>query len=413
MLRFGISWVGRRLTVAGIPLIAACGGASTGAPVNTPPPVERAAPRLDAPAAPPAAPVERRALCGQEVPVNSERFSCNQLDFTDLTSLEGMSQLRELVLASSGVSDLRPLATLPRLEALDLESTDVTDLSPLTALPNLTRLRVVFRTTMVTEHPRVLTALNRPIPKIDLSPLAQLPKLERLSLGFVAVDSLEPLSQVKELRRLMLVSVDAPAGALRGMAGLEKLEQVVLMASPCRELDVLASSRQMRMLFIHGCRRADLRPLAHLTGLQRVTLSSVEGRGARELSNLKTVKALDASQSRLDDYSFLSAMTKLESLDLSGSSLTNAAPLASLSQLRSVDLSGTKVIRLEPLKGLAHLQRLVLSGDPSHAFNQPTTPDPKLRVQVERLRRVRPTLKFEYRSDQPNEIAQLPAIFDD
>jgi len=61
---------------------------------------------------------------------------------TDLAPLKGLSSLRELVLDEVPVTDLTPLKGLTGLRKLSLLDTPVTDLTPLEGLPNLKTLHV-------------------------------------------------------------------------------------------------------------------------------------------------------------------------------------------------------------------------------------------------------------------------------
>lgn len=349
-------------------------------------------------------------VCGQDVRISAEALACNDLQFDDLRALAELTSLRHLDLSRTGVTDLSPLAGRTRLESLDLQSTDVTDLKPLATLTGLERLRLVYRTTATTAHPRVLTALARPTPKVDLGPLARLPALLRVELGFIAVDSLAPLAVPRGLRRLGLVAVEAPANALAALAGLTELERVGLSDAPCRNLEALSTSTRMTHLSVHRCRRVDLRHLAALTELRTLTLSAVEGRGARELSALTRVRELDLSESRLDDYTFIRHLTGVASADLSRSAVTDLTALASLSQLRFLDVSKTRVSRLMALEKLTGLERLRVSGVDSEAA---AGPDPKLASAVARLERRLPKLRVEYDSGSSTVLPRTLSVFDD
>lgn len=87
---------------------------------------------------------------------------------SDLTSLAGLTALRELNLAYTRVSDLTPLAGLTALRYLNLASTRVSDLTPLSGLTGLQVLRLAHR-------PRDLEPL-------DLTPLAGLTGLKDLDI---------------------------------------------------------------------------------------------------------------------------------------------------------------------------------------------------------------------------------------
>ncbi len=353
--------------------------------------------------------VERTVrACGQDVPVSTTAFSCNDLQFDDLRSLDELSSLTQLDLSGSGVTDLSPLAGRGQLTALDLEHTDVTDLTPLAELPRLQRLKLLYRTTVATGDPRVLTALNRPTPKLDLTPLSKISTLERVVLGFVGVDSLAPLASATGLKHLGLISVEGPARALLDIASLSRLERVVLMGAPCRNLEALSPSTGLLLLSVHGCRRVDLRPLAPLTKLVHLTLSDVEGRGARALGSLREVRHVDLSDSRLDDYTFLRHMPSLVTANLADSAVTDLSPVSGLSALQTLDVSGTKISRLSALFGAQSLRWLTLTGNDTGAG-----PAPKLAPAALQLARKLTGLQIRYRDPFANPLAQWPELFDD
>ena len=65
-------------------------------------------------------------------------------NFTDLGWLEGMSQLKYLIIVESPIQDLTPLSKLKELVYLEIFLTDVTDLSPLVECPNLKALNCCY-----------------------------------------------------------------------------------------------------------------------------------------------------------------------------------------------------------------------------------------------------------------------------
>jgi len=77
-----------------------------------------------------------RSLLGEHVIV----ANCYEYSFTDASILSELTDLKELSLVGTGVSDIRPLSGLCKLTALDLGDTDVVDVSP---LATLTRIEVL------------------------------------------------------------------------------------------------------------------------------------------------------------------------------------------------------------------------------------------------------------------------------
>jgi len=133
---------------------------------------------------------------------------------TDLGPLAGLSTLQHLDLSSTGVTDLGPLAGFSALQHLDLSSTGVTDLGPLAGLSTLQQLDLGY--TQVT----------------DLGPLAGLCALQQLDLAGTQVTDLGPLAGLCALQELYLWETLSLTGLPQAVAGLPRLERLVLSPQP-------------------------------------------------------------------------------------------------------------------------------------------------------------------------------------
>lgn len=80
---------------------------------------------------------------------------------TDLRPLAQVTELRSLSLAGAPVWDLSPLARLTKLEYLEIPDTQVTDLTPLMGLSNLKRLNLRGTPVPPDEVARLRQALPR------------------------------------------------------------------------------------------------------------------------------------------------------------------------------------------------------------------------------------------------------------
>jgi formylglycine-generating enzyme required for sulfatase activity len=80
----------------------------------------------------------------------------------------------------------------------------------------------------------------------------------------------------------------------------------------------------------------------------------------------------------VSDLSPLARLTKLQQLDVSSTPVSNVAPLSGLTQLKELNLSRTEVRDLSPLEGLTSLRTLALDGLGSITFNASRIPDVKI-----------------------------------
>lgn len=146
----------------------------------------------------------------------------------NLQPYAGWTRLRRLAITGPGLRSLSGLDNLAMLEDLELQMLGVEDLAPLAALSKLRSLSLIG-----------LRAAH------DLSPLAGLRTLERLRVSRAGMQD------------------DVHIDSIRPLAGLDRLEEVVLSGT------VIADN--------------DLRPLAAVPGLRRLVLYGAGGPVVEEL----------------------------------------------------------------------------------------------------------------------------------
>lgn len=113
------------------------------------------------------------------------------LDFEDLSAigtgfLRYFSNVTELHLWGTGITEINGIAGMKNLQELDIDDNSITDLSPLKGLTNL----------------KVISADGNDIS--DLSPLAGLTNLQQLSLSENDISDVSPLSGLVNLRELFV-----------------------------------------------------------------------------------------------------------------------------------------------------------------------------------------------------------------
>ncbi|MCI9557562.1 MAG: protein kinase [Lawsonibacter sp.] len=327
-----------------------------------------------------------------------------QNQISDLSPLEGLTELRVLNLASgnwsntpiSYIKDLSPLAGLTELEDLRIVGPTIDDLSFLENCTKLTRLDMwcnfsttdfgVFRNLTSLKDLRLsYVDYNIPFLVEDMSVFSGLTQLEVLRLD---VDQMDSFDWAKDLTNLVTLELYSGNATYTEVDGLATLTKVQTMRLPMRQymgqdktgpydIQGLAGLTELTSLDI-PCGVKDFGPLQNLTRLQSLSISNggnVEG-AATDLSPLANLTELTSLELRISgdhvhvDASPLAGLTKLQALTLDAQnwdwqdnspSITNFSALGELTNLRSLSLSMRHVTDISPLRSLTNLQSVTLT----------------------------------------------------
>ena len=188
--------------------------------------------------------------------------------------------------------------------------------------------------------------------------IAGLTKLERLVLWRTQVNDLTPLAAMTGLTALDLTSTQvSDLTPLATMTGLTTLD---LRNTQVSDLTPLAARTGLTTLYLSGTQVSDLTSLAAMTGLTSLYLSSMQVSDFTPLAAMTGLTTLDLSGTQVSDLTPLAAMTGLATLDLSSTQVSDLTPLAALTGLSTLDLSGTQVSNLTPLAAMTGLTKLDL-----------------------------------------------------
>ena len=198
---------------------------------------------------------------------------------------------RECVL----VEDLTPLNELPRLREIVCINTRVRDLAPLDAMTT------------------TLWSLNCSYSRVrDLGPIATLSALRSLDCSNTQVKYLAPV------------------------AALTSLQSLDCSGTPVKALSPLSSLPSLRSLNCSNTRVTNLSPLAALTTLQSLDCSHTLVTDLSPLAALTTLQSLDCFSSLVTYVSPLAALTSLRSLNISRTRVADLTPLAALAFLQII-----------------------------------------------------------------------------
>ena len=136
------------------------------------------------------------------------RLEAKNANISDLTGLEGATNLKSLRLGGNSISDIAPVTGLTNLKVLSLWANSISDISPVEALTNLTELNLSGN--LISDISPVadlnqLTLLHLQSNRIsDIAALASLTNLTALRLDRNSISDISVLSRLIQLTELRL-----------------------------------------------------------------------------------------------------------------------------------------------------------------------------------------------------------------
>lgn len=302
-------------------------------------------------------------------------LSLSNCGISDLRFLAGLSGLRTLYLPDNRINDLTPLTGLGELRTVYLDRNPLTDLTPLTALPRLTT--VSLKGVTIPEY--VLSDLTEAMPgchiftdtvveearPVSLGGAAFAEDVETLDLSFREITDISRLSQCLHLRELDLSG--NPLGSLNTLSGLPKLTKLILRETGLTDdaLAFLGTLQRLTYLDIRDNPALTAQGLEtlglNLSGCQVVhdtvyfTLNLGEQQLSSDMAEISVISSGVASLSGLERFA------ELRRLDLSGNAVSDLGPLRELYGLEELTLAHNRIWDLSPLSGHTALRKLDLS----------------------------------------------------
>ena len=287
---------------------------------------------------------------------------------TDLTGLEGATNLTLLELGNNFISDLSPLKGLTNLVRLELHNNSISDISPLKGLTNLKYLLLDNNSISDISPLKGLTNLvrlelhNNSIS--DISPLKGLTNLKYLLLDNNSISDISPLKGLTNLRRLELHNNSiSDISPLVANTGLGPGDVIIVNGNPLNNASI---NTHIPTLISRGV-RVDFDKLVDIPDSNlRTAIEKALGKASgvtittEDMANLTVLRALFAN---ISDLTGLEHATNLTELYLSDNSISDISPLAGLNNLAELYLSDNSISDISPLAGLTNLRILGLSGN--------------------------------------------------
>ncbi len=190
---------------------------------------------------------------------NLTRLDARNADISDLTGLEGATNLRILNLSaeyveaenrwinSNSVSDLSPLTGLTNLTNLTLWDNNISDISSVSGLTNLRTLDLGSNSVS------------------DISSVAGLTNLKDLNVGNNSISDISSVSGLTNLTWLDLGSNSV--SDISSVAGLTNLKDLILWDNNISDISPVSGLTNLTTLILSGNNISDLSPLVANTGL--------------------------------------------------------------------------------------------------------------------------------------------------
>ena len=296
---------------------------------------------------------EKLFFTGEVFQLNTAELSLSQKSLTDISMLQGFTELKILNLSDNEITDIRPLMELSKLEKLNINNNTVSDLRPLIGLPNLVKLEAennqIAETTSVGSMTQLTDLDLKGNPIEDFSGLGRLSQLKILDLRDTSVTDAD-LAELYGLKSIF--SID-----LRENTGLSDIAVGTLKSSlpgcsialPELVYEIDFSGHRLRsdekQLLFPAAEISDLSGIIKMTALEELDLRD------NEIANLYP-------------FEITASKDSIRKLNLSGNQIREVLSLYALSSLEELDLSYNQIEAVASLRKLTSLKKVILTGNP-------------------------------------------------
>lgn len=241
--------------------------------------------------------------------------------FNDLSVLENMKSLSDLIIFNAAASDLSPLAGLVKMENLSVQYCNVGDAS---VLGNLTALK----------------SLN--LSSAGISDISFASSLTNLSELYLAGNQIEDIGAVKNLANL---------------------NELMLNSNQIKDVSPVSGLKQLSTLYMSYNQIKDIKALGSLSALESIYLSGNQIEDASPLFSLSSLVYMSVSENALADIGGIESCASLETLYINGNKITDLAPLTGLTGLTSLYADNNGIEDISPVSSVSSLTTLSLKGN--------------------------------------------------
>ena len=262
----------------------------------------------------------------------------------DPITQDEMATLTKLNGFRANISDLSGLEGATNLLSLYLPYNSISDISALSDLTNLTYLRISANSVS------------------DISVLSALTDLTSLNLSSNSISDISALEGLTNLQTLYL-SGNSSLSDISALSGLTNLTYLALGSNSVSDISALSGLTNLAHLVLYDNSVSDISALSGLTNLTALELYNNSVSDISALSGLTNLTSLYLGGNEISDISALSGLTNLTSLGLDNNLLSDIPVLSGLTNLADLYLRGNEISDISALSGLTNLTELFLGGN--------------------------------------------------
>ena len=296
--------------------------------------------------------------------VEAEGRSINSNSVSDISAVAGLTNLRSLNLWGNSVSDISAVAGLTNLKGLNLENNSISDISAVSGLTNLRSLNLWGNSVSDISAVAGLTnlqSLNLQNNSIsDISAVSGLTNLKSLSLGGNSVSDISAVAGLTNLWTLALQNNSI--SDISAVADLTNLTDLNVGKNSISDISAVAGLTNLRSLNLWGNSVSDISVVAGLTNLTHLHLANNSVSDISAVAGLTNLQSLNLENNSISDISAVSGLTNLRSLNLWGNSVSDISAVAG-TNLTYLNLANNSVSDISPVAGLTNLTQLYLSNN--------------------------------------------------
>ena len=260
--------------------------------------------------------------------------------FNDLSVLENMKSLTDLIIFNTAASDFSPIAGLVSLENLSVQYCDVADAS---VFGNLTALKSLNLTS---------AGLS------DISAFASLTALAELYLPGNQITDIGALKNLANLTELMLNSNRIENAS--SVSGLTQLSTLYLSDNQIKDITALGGLSSLESVYLSGNQIEDASPVFGLGSLKYMNISDNALTDIDGVGSCGSLETLYINNNKVTDLSPLSGLAGLMSLYADNNGIEDLAPVAAAPGLTALSLKNNKITDISALASLSALTELYL-----------------------------------------------------
>ena len=287
---------------------------------------------------------------------------------SDISAVSGLTNLRELNVDNNSISDISVVSGLTNLTWLNLGGNSILDISAISGLTNLISLNLrgnsILDISAISGLTNLISLNLRGNSILDISVISGLTNLTWLNLGG---NSILDISAISGLTNLISLNLGGNSILdISAISGLTNLISLNLNNNSVSDISAVAGLTDLTYLYLWGNSVSDISTISGLTNLRTLNLGGNSILDVSAVSGLTNLRELNVDNNSVSDISAVAGLTNLRTLYLGNNSVSDISPLTGLTKLSSLNLGNNSVSDISPLvenTGLAGEDEVYIQGN--------------------------------------------------